>query len=359
MIYLVSFAFAYIFALSSDTQRERGNKKLAMVFVVLSAFVLFLIQAFREGVGADYTDVYVAEYEYYLKTGESRFEIGFTLLMKISSILGFDYHFILGVCSAVIVAGVYVAIFRSGLRFSTGVSLFILSGFYFFSMNGVRQSVAIALLLNAILSLEVGDKKGFIAITVPASTFHMYSLIVLLVPLMSRVGVTYRALIVLFVAAFGLSPWIGAGILKIGSLVSPQIATYANNEYLREVYLSGDFDIADFLLCSMTIIATYLVKPIVGRQSTARIASPTTLMLSLGVMATALSSAIAIFSRVAVYCTPFLIIDAGRIVDGGAFKSKRGKVVVLTYIVALVVLFTVLYLYQNFSLIFPYVSIFD
>lgn len=359
MVYLVSCALAFVFALIADMLRERGNKKLAACFVGLSGIVLFLVQALREGVGADYTDIYVGEYERYLKTGESRFEIGFTLLMKMGSVLSFDYHFILGICSAVIVAGVYIAIFRSGLRCSTGVSLFILSGFFFFSMNGVRQSVAIALLLNAVLSLEDGDKKSFAAITMLAATFHMYSLIVLLVPLLSRAGMTYRSLIILFVAIFGLSPWLGAVIVKMGSLVSKQIATYASNEYLRGIYLSGDFDFSDFLLCSMTIAAAYMVKPIANRQIAARISSPTTLMLCLGVMATAVSPAMAIFSRVAAYCTPFLIIDAGRLIEGDASRNKGGRAVIAAYISMLVVLFVVLYLYRNFSLVFPYVSIFD
>lgn len=358
-IYLCASILALELACFADIASRRGPKKeLTIVLLVVSASILFAVQAFREGVGADYNDVYVNEFYRFAETGESRFELGYTLLMSFALSFKLDYHFVLGVCAAIIVFGVYLAIYRAKIRYSVGVLLFILSGLFFFSMNGVRQSVAIALLLNAAVSWENGQRKSFLIYTLIATMFHMYALLILLAPVVMRLRLRVGHLLLAFVSMLVLSPLITSTLIGIGAHVSNQIYLYANNDYLREIYLSGDFDISDFLLCAGSICFLLIMNKADDGAGRWKVATPAQAMLSIGVLLTALTGSVAIVSRAAAYCSPFLILAIGQ-VETEIELSRKRQIITAVYFASLFALFIYLYLIEGFSQVLPYVSVFN
>ncbi len=196
-------------------------------FIIIAGVFLFLIASLRSihfgpGDVLFYVNKYtsltqgsISFYWYNFINGEGK-DPFFYLFSKIISILGFDYHMWLAILSGIFIYSVSRLInINSPEPYISYIGLISL-GYFFFSLTGLRQTMALALLLLSYSYLKDRKLTKFILIVVIASLFHSSALIfVVAYPLFNmKIGIKH---------AFGV----------IGSLI---LATFFEN-LIREFIL--------------------------------------------------------------------------------------------------------------------------
>ncbi len=142
--YLVAITVSSLAGFLCD---KAGDKKSKYYFFIslIPFIVLFLISALRYKVGRDYTDTYVYTFNKILQGSQNiRADLGFLLLNKI--IIWFDgsaqWFFVL--TSFIINFFVSKSIFKQSKNKMLSFFIYICGTFFFFSLNGIRQAIAMS-----------------------------------------------------------------------------------------------------------------------------------------------------------------------------------------------------------------------
>lgn len=368
IIYYSVFVFSLVLAaisipggrfsdgVTSSGRVDEGPARPKLFLYTFSGIVLVSMLSLREGVGTDYRDVYVVGYEQYLLNGFSRFEPGYTAIMFLCRAIGADYHAVFLIAAVLTVGSVYLSVYRSSAEPVWSLYVFVFGGLFFFSTNGIRQAIAIGILLNAVVYLRKGDLKKYVIVVLLASLFHVFSLVFLVVyPLRNWKVLSVRTVIVVALSGM-LAGYITRIALLVGGRLSPQVERYASSEALTTQYLSGNnLDISDLVLCAVPLILYGTCRKKIGDGDRGRDLDRLFIPLLFGVIACVLSWKLALFSRVATYFSPFAIIAVPNLfqdlmeadVDVRKYKTAYGVFLALSSIV----LFGIL----NFSSVNPYV----
>lgn len=356
-LFAVSLLLAFLSTYDFPQRRFRTKPLPALFF--LSGLVIAVVFGVREGFGTDYYEVYVSGYSDISSGQGSRFEPGFVLLCKLLVWLGFDYHSLFFVTSCMVVALVYLAIYNQSKDIVLGVFIFLFGGFLFFSSNGVRQAVAIAILLNAIPYVTRFEPVKYIALVVLASSFHSTALIFLPMIFLGGWQPDDRKSIISFVSVICFGGVISSGLISLAATLSPQVARYAGAEHLAAQYLaSGNIDLADYLVCSVSL-TVFLILKYCKRKSFDRQTVFLFELLMIGVAVCYLSKHVMIFSRLAAYFTPLCIVAIPRLFR--SFEGDPGWLVLFCrYFYLLFVFAAYFYLFGvlNFSHVVPYANCF-
>lgn len=360
-VYAVTFLLSLFFCLLSvwDTGGHCFRKKPKPAFFVASAVVLIVVLGFREGVGTDYYDVYTIGFLDIASGEVSRFEPGFTIIVQVLAFLGFDYHALFFVMATATVGLVYLAIYRQSPRPLWSVVIFILGGFFFFSTNGIRQALAVAILLNAVPYATKGSLFKYTILVIFATTIHSFSVVFLLFYFLRDFKLGDIRLILLLTVIAVFSSMLASAFLGLAASVSDQIARYTNSEALTAQYLTGDIDFSDLIMCGLPLVAYYLSSGIVKRTPLGTETNYLFVFLFAGVISCVLSGSVSIFSRVAAYFTPFLILAVPSLFQC-LEEAKFQYLWVLEAFFALFLIASCVYLYAflNFSSVLPYASVF-
>ena len=156
--------FTYIFLLFSlffltsekynlnNTGEISFHKKFKINFqMVLSLLLISLIVGYRYNVGNDwegYKDYFLDLHNVPIQFNFFIFEPGYFLFNKIASLLGFSYQF----CFFLFTFFTWYLIYRAVPKEILSLFIFFIfcNELFFWSMNGIRQFIAIAFLLNAV-----------------------------------------------------------------------------------------------------------------------------------------------------------------------------------------------------------------
>ena len=361
VFYIVLFGLALLLCFLSAYDLTQKKRKATPDIDLFAASALLLIAAmgFREGVGTDYYDVYVAGYETFTTTGQSRFEPGFTLLMRLVSAIGGDYHVLFYVVGLLTIGLVYRAIYMQSPLPVWSVFIFLVGGFFFFSTNGIRQALAVAILMNSLpFALEKRPLEFFLIVGL-AATVHASAVVFAPLVFLTRVKLSVGKAslsLALTVICSGVSASI---MIEVAGFLSPQIARYINNEGLANRYLAaGDYDFSDLILCLVPLVM-FLATDRYRSSDDAKTAF-LFLPVFLGVLACALSGSMALFSRVAQYFTPFCILAVPQLFSSlDKMPLQRLRALKVAY--ALFCICSCVYLFGllNFSRVVPYAFMFD
>lgn len=282
---------------------KRGKPQLLLLF--LSAIVLIGLLGFREGVGTDYSSIYVDGINQLAISGESRFEVGFTLLIKACLAVTADYHLVFFVSAALSVGLAYVAIYRYSDNVILSIFILLFGGFFAYATNAVRQMIALAILLNAVGDLKDRNLVAYVIWIVIAACFHVSSLFFLILYPLVQIKINYVTATVSLVLI-----WLGGSLFisvaqPIVNMISPRLALYfsSNSQYFRV----GDYDLADLVLCGFALILfMFLHIPIWKAEcKTARVYF---WIVYCGVAISLLSGQLFILSRLAIFFTHFAIL---------------------------------------------------
>lgn len=365
--YIIIFAISICLMAIAGECRKRGKDGLCISFVALSATTLVLLLALREGVGTDYYDVYVTEFDQFLDSGYSRFEFGFTFLMQLVQLVNGDYHLLLGICALLTVLFMYAAIVSYCKQWTIALYVACFGGFIFFATNGVRQSISISILMLSAVYLKKNMKLSYVGLVLLSATFHAYALAFLLLLPFSRCRkVDIRIVALVILAALLFAGPVSHAVVKIAGMLSPQIARYINNGNLAEQYLTGDFDFSDFLYCVLPLATSASMQYLAAREEAADLnkcsrgskvsisIEASDLFLIVGLVACALTSGVALLSRFAAYCSPFAMLTMGNVSAQLFEKHSPQRLPVLIYLVVVFGLCLFLFGWRNFSSVIPY-----
>jgi hypothetical protein len=152
-------------------------------------------------VGTDYAGTYKNIYNYTYSLGwHFRFpgETLYGLLNKIASIYsGPDYTGVFALSSLVVCGFLFLALRTTTVNMPYSVLIFIVSGFYFWSFNVVRQMCAMAIFLFAYQFIEKKQPLKYVLLILCASEFHTTALLYLPVYFIKKVRLNFKVILAL------------------------------------------------------------------------------------------------------------------------------------------------------------------
>lgn len=312
MVYIIStivasfICFLSVFNVFKRSYAEKPNKAL----FALSSIPYILVLALREGVGTDYYSAYVQSIVE-IETGDSRFEPGYILICQLCSAITSDYHLLFAVMAALTIAATYLAIYRVSENPLLSVLLVVLTGYLMFSTNGIRQALAVAILLNSIPYLYGTNRNlvKYLLTIVLASCFHSSALLFAVFYPLVLIRLNIKRMVIILVGVVA-----AAGVLvglfgQVVSLFSAQLSLYFNEA--TQYSVSGNMDFSDLAYCSVLITGYVYLSLNNANEDVSdsdALSNVYGWLLFSGIICCLLSNTMFIFSRAAVYFTYFGIL---------------------------------------------------
>lgn len=266
VVYVASFISRYLakpMAIGSGPIPMKPNKWMAAIVMV--TFVL--IAGLRNNIG----DTYYYMYAYRLSdfTWEqiiAEKDIGFGILQMILKSYTENPQLLVFLTALITNVLIVYVLYKYSKLFEIGIYVYITSGLYIVSMNGIRQFLASAIVFAATNYLFKGNWKKYFFVVAFASLFHQSALI--LIPMyfiVRRKAWTSSTFVLLFLAVMlilgynVLSDVIfsaiadthyseykemqegGANIIRVAIGAVPLILAYLGRNKLREIFPFGDY----------------------------------------------------------------------------------------------------------------------
>lgn len=174
--YIIMLVFSIAMLLIAEKFKEK--KIIKIIAYVLSGLSFFVVSAIRYDVGTDYLFRYAPDY---INMGQgidiANLEIGYKVIVWICLLITKDYAILFAVTSAIIIGLTFYTIFKESPYPVLSVIIYFCAGFYFHSLNLMRQYLAISVLLFSYKYL-IDKKYIYFAIGVfIAFLFHSVSII--------------------------------------------------------------------------------------------------------------------------------------------------------------------------------------
>lgn len=241
----------------------KPNKWLTAI--VMATFVL--IAGLRKNIG----DTFFYMYAYTLndftwEQVKAEKDIGFGILQMILKSFTQDPQLLIFLTALVTNVLIVYVLYKYSRLFEVSIYIYITSGLYIVSMNGVRQFLASAIVFAATKYLFAGNWQKYFLVVAFASTFHESALI--LIPIyfiVRRKAWTSSTFVLLFLAVMlilgynVLSDAIfaaiadthyseykefqegGANVIRVAVGAVPLIFAYLGRNKLREIFPHGDY----------------------------------------------------------------------------------------------------------------------
>ena len=184
IVFLISIILSYFSVKIKD-------KRISMIFKILTILFMTCIAGFRYGIGTDYNKVY-EPYFNELSNGLDvarmrKFEIGYVLLNKFVIMLGGSFTWVCIITAFITNYFIYKGLenFKEKCSLPFGILLYMLL-YYQKSFNLVRQMISVAIIFYAIKYLLSGDKKKFIIWVLIASLFQRTVLVMIIIPFVQK-----------------------------------------------------------------------------------------------------------------------------------------------------------------------------
>lgn len=158
-VFYLTLLSVYIFSLLARIIRVK-HKRISWIFVIIVILILILVSGLRSGIG----DTYMYKHLYTLigpEFNSDGYEPGFICFLQILKLISDNPQFMIMVISIIInvlnVISMYI--FTKDGYFEIAIFLYIASGYYTVTMNGIRQSLAASILFIGTIFIV---KKKFI-----------------------------------------------------------------------------------------------------------------------------------------------------------------------------------------------------
>ena len=176
LTYILMFVFSI--AMLFIAKKFEQNKIIKMGAYILAGLSFFVVSAIRYDVGTDYFYTYAPRY---ISLGQgleiSKIEFGYALIEKVCLLITKDYAILFAVTSAIIIGLTFYTIYRESPYPILSVTIYFLMGFFFHSMNIMREYLAISILLFSYKFLVDKQYLKFIICGIIAFFLHSSSLI--------------------------------------------------------------------------------------------------------------------------------------------------------------------------------------
>ncbi len=178
IVYILMLIISIIFLILAQKTK---HKKLEILYYILATLPFFIVSSFRYGLGVDYHKRYVWDFSNMSKGMDiPNLEIGFKLLIQFIQLFSNDYVWIFIISSAIIIGCIMTTIVKKSNNVILSVLIFFVCGHFFYSLNIMRQYVAIAIILFSYQFLLKKKQKIWYALgVILATTIHSTSIVML------------------------------------------------------------------------------------------------------------------------------------------------------------------------------------
>lgn len=240
-IYLVLLIIIMFCLLLNVNRRKIGRK----VFVVIIFAMIALVSMLRSWqVGVDTAQYYrnfaVISQMAWSQSDELRYEKGYYALCKLLSYITYDGQILIAVTSLFMVGSVGRFIYKYSKDVVLSAYLYICLNIYFFHLNGMRQSLAIAVLLWGVDYLVEDKKIRFLIVVYIASLFHSSAFIFVVILLVKdRVYHKGRYMQLMLVTVAGFIT--AVPMFKVVTGIIGKYSGYLESEYAAANYFGALF----------------------------------------------------------------------------------------------------------------------
>lgn len=176
-MFIVTSILAELTAKHRNTTLE--DKIGKVIFIAFTLCIPSILSAIRYGIGTDYFN-YVRIFENVNSGISTRSEPGYVLLNFIVGSLGGNIHHLFFIVSFMTILFVYLFLNTYKEEFSIGLGIFIyLILYYNISLNIVRQSLAVVIVLYAFKFIEKRKALKFYLFIGIAMLFHVSAIVIL------------------------------------------------------------------------------------------------------------------------------------------------------------------------------------
>ena len=323
------------------------------VYFTVSLLILTILSAFRSlNIGNDSFDYALS----FVRIGEypgifdntSRYEIGYIILNKFLYYFSKD-PFILFFLSSVFVTGtIFWFISKYSKSVWMSIFLFLNLRIYYFTLSGIRQSIALSIVLISFHFLHKNKKLPFILLVILASTFHSSAILFLIVYPLSKIKYTKKVMMVYLLVALLLYSTFNS-FMNIVFSIFPQYLVYNGSDYFENTQVASVLD-------SLIVLLILFVGAFIFWKSAKKSYFFNVMLhiISIATVITLVSINASIIKRAALYFFTFSIVYIPLILNEINHKQKR---LLLSYL--FIVLFfaynlIVLYYRPEWQHVYPY-----
>lgn len=314
-VFLFALAARY-FSIQSTTIAfsVKPNKLLA----IFAALCLIIVSGLRNNIGD--TFFYMHSYEttdFLLTIYKDQKDIGFNMFQYLLKLISDDPQLLIFVTSFITLSLIVIGLYKYSRLFELSLYVFITSGAFIVSMNGIRQYLAAAIVFAATSFILKGNWKMYILVVLFASVFHQSALVMIPLYYMVRkkawTGTTLLLLSIALLIVFGFNQF---SSLLFSALKETQYGEYQN-------FTEGGANIIRVIVSAAPLIFAYL-----GREKLRIIFPKIDIIVNLSILGVAImiiSTQNWIFARIAIYFSLYQIILISWVIK--VFREKDQKLI--------------------------------
>ena len=373
-IYIITFLITILLVwLAENKAKSRKNK---IILLILSVVPMFFISAIRYNVGTDYEKRYVADY-YTLLEGKNvgNLEIGFKAIDYLCLFFTKEPYLLFVITSLIILAIIFEVIYKKSSNRILSIIVFFLGGYFFATLNIIRQYISVAFILLGYQFLMSENKKkayiGFVICAILAFFMHSSSIICFIIILLTKKNIMdARWVIPLSILILILNK-------NIMVILTPIIKNTRFNVYLTGKFTTGELSILQIVENLIIYLAMYFSYYFEKKQGKELDKQGITLLniQGLALLLTVSGVIHTLFIRMAIYFVAFQIISIpyffsilqfNTITDKINKKLKKNlktKTVEIIIYSGIVLGFSAMFIYTNIlnndNEVLPYKTIFS
>lgn len=358
---ITTITFIYM---AEKTSNKKG--KFFLYFVAVIPFVI--VSAFRYNVGTDYYFRYVPDYNSIANGNDvGNLEIGFKLLIKFCIAFTENPQILFIITSIVINLLTFYVVYRFSKNIIFSIIILFFNGFFFSSLNIVRQCLAISIIFVGYTFLikeekELKNNLLFVLFVVIAYLMHKSSIITASFLFFSKRNIMNWKWVMPFTII----------VLILGEkLIYPFELILENTKY--SVYFLDKFlesNVSIIYLIENTIVYILMNIKYYFDKKNGTVNKEEVLFLNiegLGLIITALARCHVGFDRLALYCLSFQLLSIpfyvqkikDEDVKEGKLREKQYMVMVAFIIIMFIGIFTKTNILNNNGEVVPYRTVFD
>lgn len=313
-ILLLYISFIYIFFCYKGKKIKKNNLFLAIVFISL-----FILVGFRSYSMGNDTITYVRSFENAITykwnyLDMTRFEKGFVLFEILLGFVTKEPRLFIIITSFIFNFSVYKFIKKYSDNYYLSVIMYVCLLFFYSSMTAMRQFFAVIIILYAYKYIKRKQLIPFVILVLVATTFHITSIICIVLYPMSIIGFSRKKSIILIMVSLL--------ILESISVVSVKFSSFLGWDYTYGTR-TDDFSLANFLyfvtFFTMFLVSMWLYKrnKITNKENEFYI-----YVLLFSALINLIAIKMNILSRASEYFTIFSIIALPNIINSCCSKKE-------------------------------------
>lgn len=278
VFYITTIATYFLALLTRKIESKYGKISWFFLFFVIA--ILVVVSAIRSGIGDTgmYRHLYELVDQSYISDG---YEVGFIYFIRFLKVFSKESQLLIIVTSIIINMLNVITIYRytKDSYFELGIFLYITSGYYIVTMNGIRQSLAASILFFATTLIFKKKYKTYFLIVLLMSTIHNSALIMIPLYFIVRLTPWERMTNIIFVlTAIGLifyEPLLnlamkflgntryeqyaefdegGANLIRIAVFAVPVLLAYLKRNIIKEKWKYGNIFVNMNIICFIVML---------------------------------------------------------------------------------------------------------